>query len=70
VTTPAPPYTPTEEDPLRSVEYVSAVLEFPADTIREWLRTERLKGRKVGGQWRVPQSELTRFVNQEHGDPS
>lgn len=61
-------YTPTEEDPLRSVEYVARVLDFPEPTIRDWLRSERLKGIKVSGVWRVPQSELTRFVNKEYGD--
>lgn len=61
-------YTPTEEDPLRSVEYVAKVLEFDEATIRQWLRDGKLKGTKVAGQWRVSQSELTRFVNQEYGD--
>lgn len=59
---------PSEDDPLRSVEYLSKVLEYPDATIREWLRTGRLRGKKVAGQWRVQDSELRRFVNSEYGD--
>lgn len=59
---------PSEEDPLRSVEYISKVTEFPEATIRDWLRAGRLGGKKVSGVWRVPHSELLRFVNSEYGD--
>lgn len=66
----APPvrYEPSEEDPLRTVEYVAKVLAYGEDTIRRWLRDEKLKGIKVQGEWRVPHSELVRFVNEEYGD--
>lgn len=65
--TPSTQYVPSEEDPLRSVKYISRVLEFPEATVRDWLRAKRLKGTVVAGQWRVPDSELRRFINQEYG---
>lgn len=61
-------YTPTEEDPLRTVEYVAKVLSFSEDTIRRWLRTGKLQGIRVAGEWRIPQSKLVLFVNEEYGD--
>lgn len=63
-----PRIIPTEDDPLRSVEYVARVLEFDEGTIRQWLRDEKIRGTKVAGQWRIAQSELNRFVNQEYGE--
>lgn len=59
---------PTEENPLRSVEYVAKVLDFEEATVRQWLRQGKLKGVKVGGVWKIPQVELVRFVNERFGE--
>lgn len=70
---PLPPltYTPTPDDPLRTIEYVAGIVGFREDTVRRWLREEYpLRGIKVAGEWRVPHSELVRFVNAEYGDDS
>lgn len=68
MTAPATPYVPSEEDPLRSVEYVAKVLDFTDATVRRWLNEGKLQGIKVSGEWRIPHSELVRFINQEYGD--
>lgn len=62
------PVVPTEENPLRSVEYVAKVLDFEEATIRQWLRQKKLHGVKVAGIWKVPQAELVRFVNENWGE--
>lgn len=62
-------YTPSEDNPLRTVEYVATVLAYNEDTVRRWLRDGKtLRGIKVHGEWRVPHSELVRFINEEYGD--
>jgi len=71
MTAPLPPlsYTPSEDDPLRTVEYVAKVVSYGEDTVRRWLREgTSLRGIKVAGEWRVPHSELVRFINEEYGD--
>lgn len=62
-------YTPSEDDPLMTVEQVSTIIQFGGDTVRRWLRENTpLRGIKVAGEWRIPTSELVRFVNKEYGD--
>lgn len=71
MTVPLPPlsYTPSGDDPLLTVEEVSAIIKFGGDTVRRWLRENTpLRGIKVAGEWRIPSSELVRFVNKEYGD--
>lgn len=50
------------------VGYVAEFTETTVETVRDWLRTGRLNGIKVGGRWRVPHSELVAFVNEKWGD--
>lgn len=59
---------PSEEDPLRTVEYVAKVTNFKEYTVRDWLRTGKLEGVKIQGEWRIAHSELVRFVNEKWGD--
>lgn len=68
MTAPAEQYIPSEDNPLRSVEYVAKVLDFGEDTIRRWIRQGKLPAIKVAGEWRVPDSDLVKFVNEEYGD--
>lgn len=46
-----------------STEDVAEILGFKEKTVREWLRTGKLKGKKVGRLWRVKESDLEEFVN-------
>ncbi|HPT62259.1 MAG TPA: helix-turn-helix domain-containing protein, partial [Bacillota bacterium] len=36
---------------------------FKEKTVREWLRTGKLKGKKVGRVWRIKESDLEEFIN-------
>jgi len=45
----------------QTVEQFAAHLNVHPESARRWLRTRRLKGIKVGSQWRIPTSELTRI---------
>jgi len=46
-----------------STEDVAEILGFKEKTVREWLRTGKLKGKKVGRLWRVKESDLEEFIN-------
>ena len=46
-----------------SVEDVAEILGFKEKTVREWLRTGKLKGKKIGRLWRVKESDLEEFIN-------
>lgn len=37
-------------------------LVVKSSTVREWLRTGRLKGMKMGRLWRVKESDLAEFL--------
>jgi len=52
---------------LLTPEEVGKELKYGAKTIREWLRVGRLRGIKIGGQWRIRRDELLRFLA-EHSD--
>jgi len=45
-----------------STEDVAEILGFKEKTVREWLRTGKLKGKKVGRLWRVKESDLEDFI--------
>ena len=46
---------------LHTVEQAAHLLQLHPDTIRLWLRSGRLRGRKLGRVWRVPDEELRRL---------
>lgn len=46
---------------LHTVEQTAELLQLHPDTIRLWLRSGRLQGRKLGRVWRVPDQELRRL---------
>lgn len=50
---------------LLTPEEVAEYLRIPVRTLRYWLREGRLKGVKVGTQWRIPEEELERFLGEE-----
>jgi excisionase family DNA binding protein len=43
-------------------EEVAERLSVSTKTIKDWLRTGKLKGVKVGRLWRVRESELEKFL--------
>lgn len=51
------------------VEKVAQMFDVSQYTVRDWLKTGKLKGGKSpGGQWRVTEEELERFAQQEYGE--
>jgi excisionase family DNA binding protein len=49
-------------DTLLTIEQVAKELQKSTKTVREWLRTRRLKGVKVGGTWRVRWIDVRLFM--------
>jgi excisionase family DNA binding protein len=48
---------------LYTVEQVAAALECPVRTIQHWIKTEKLRGIKIGGIWRVKEADFKAFTN-------
>jgi excisionase family DNA binding protein len=51
------------EERLFSAEEVAEHLGMSRYTIGEWLRSGRLKGRRIGRFWRIKESDLEAFIN-------
>jgi excisionase family DNA binding protein len=49
---------------LLTPEDTAKALAVKPETIREWLRTGKLKGVKIGRLWRVRESDLEIFLKQ------
>ena len=49
-------------DKLLTISEVAIIIQVGAETVRRHLRSGKLRGVKVGGQWRVRESELSKFV--------
>jgi len=47
---------------LYTIEQASEYLIVPKQTVSKWLREGRLKGYKVGGQWRISEEALEEFL--------
>lgn len=55
---------------LLTVPEVALRLRVHPETIRRWLRTQKLRGFRVGEDragWRVPEAELAKFIAQKQG---
>jgi excisionase family DNA binding protein len=51
------------EERLFSAEEVAERLGMSRYTVGEWLRSGRLKGRRIGRFWRVKESDLQAFID-------
>ncbi|MDL2253681.1 helix-turn-helix domain-containing protein, partial [Ruminococcaceae bacterium OttesenSCG-928-I18] len=47
---------------LYTVEEVAELASVTGRTIRNYLKSGRLVGRKIGGQWRFPENEVQRLL--------
>ncbi len=56
---PAPPLSPLD---VLTLEQAAAYLQLSADTIRAELSAGRLRGRRLGDDWRFVREELIRWV--------
>jgi len=48
-------------------EEVTAKLKIARRTVYQWLRKGRIKGTKLSRLWRIPETELTRLLGNNHG---
>jgi excisionase family DNA binding protein len=59
------------EEKLYTVDEAAEYLKVSPFTLRDWLRADRIHGFRMGGTrlgWRIPESELKRFVDEmRHG---
>lgn len=49
-------------EPLRSVEAVAAQLGLSYETVRRAIKAGELKGRKVGGVWRIAVEDVDAWL--------
>jgi excisionase family DNA binding protein len=54
--------TATEEDGYLSVQKAADFADVHPDTIRAWIKTDRLRGYRAGRELRILRSELRRFL--------
>ncbi len=54
---------------LYTVEEVAELASVTGRTIRNYLKSGRLVGRKIGGQWRFPESEVQRLLTGGEPEP-
>lgn len=50
-------------DKLLTVEEVAQYLGVAVTTVYRWLWSKKIKGIKVGPQWRIPESFLAEFID-------
>jgi excisionase family DNA binding protein len=61
--------TPDKVSQVLTPEEVAAGLKVSPKTVMRLLRTRRMRGVKVGGQWRVPVTEYNRVLREGVGGP-
>lgn len=57
-----------ELEKLYTVEEIAKITSLTTRTIRNYLRTGILKGRKIGGQWRFTNEDFMSFLNADGVD--
>jgi excisionase family DNA binding protein len=55
-------------DTFYTVEQIAAQLQVTERTVREWLRTKRLRGVRAGRQWRIQERDLQAFLVRHEAD--
>jgi excisionase family DNA binding protein len=53
---------------LYTIEQAAAKLAHSPRTVREWLRTRKLRGVKTGREWRIREEDLQDFVRAHLSD--
>lgn len=48
---------------LYTPEEVAEMLKVQPRTVREWLRDKKLKGAKLGKEWRVKKEDIEAFIS-------
>lgn len=53
-----------ESDVLLTVEEVAQRLRYRPATIQSWLRQGKLRGKKIGKEWRIALADLQQWLEQ------
>jgi excisionase family DNA binding protein len=56
-------------DEFLTTEEVADIMRVKPATVRDWLRRGLLRGVSIQRSWRIPRSELERFVQSRYGAP-
>lgn len=53
-----------------TIEEIMKVLKVSRNTVYSWIKEGRIKGVKIGRQWRIPKTALNQFLTtgQQEGD--
>ena len=47
-----------------TIEEVAAKLKFEPRTVQGWLKSGKLKGKKIGGEWRITEAAVKKFLGE------
>lgn len=56
-----------EPERLLSVPRVATLFDVKPDTIRDWLKSGKMRGVKINGKWKVAVSEVKRVGSAKYG---
>lgn len=54
-------------DPMYTVGYVAGMFSVTEQTVRNWIKSGKLKATRVNRQWRIPRRALLAFANSTYG---
>lgn len=60
-------FTPSVDDPFMTTAELAKTFSVSRKTIERWINSGKLKGTKIGHNWRVQRSEMIRFANERFG---
>jgi excisionase family DNA binding protein len=59
-----------DEDPLLSVADVARLLGVTGQTVREWIKDDKLRAHRAGARfWRIRKSEVDRMLSEQSNRP-
>jgi len=56
-----------EDEKFYTIKEVAELLKVSDGGVRKWLKTDKLKGIKLGRIWRIKKSDLEEFINERRG---
>lgn len=55
-----------DPEKLYTVAEVADLFSVTGETVRDWIKSGKIKGVKINGYWRVARSEVIRFGNSKY----
>lgn len=55
-------------DPFLTIGQVANIFQVKDYTVREWCKSGEIRATKIGGQWRIRQSDMEAYVNKKYGE--